>query len=322
MRLLIAIAGAVLISAGCASVQTQSGIPGVLAPGVEPALVQEGYIFTEGPVGAADGGLYFTELRGVNRIYRLDASGKISLFRENSNGTNGLAFTPSGDLVGAEGGGKRISKISSDGKATELTAGDGEKPLMAPNDLIVDANGGIYFTDPGLRPLVPGRKAYVYYLPAGATKALALDDGIVRPNGLTLTLDGKTLIVADSVGDTMFAFDVQPDRTIRNKRPFVHLRDIPPGEESGADGIAIDRDGRIYVTTIIGVQVFDKAGQYLATIKVARQPSNVAFSGPGKRTLYITSREGLYRVQTLTRDPRGSANETVTDLSSGSEDPT
>jgi gluconolactonase len=302
-RLLVAIAGAVLIFTGCASVQTRGGIPGVVAPAVEPELVQEGYMFTEGPLGTTDGGLYFTDLREANRIYRLDASGKISVFRENSNGTNGLAFTRSGDLVGAEGTGKRISKIASDGKATELTRGDGEKPLMAPNDLIADANGGIYFTDPGPRPLVPGRKAYLYYLPAGATKALPLDDGIARPNGLILTLDAKTLIVADTVGDTMFAFDVQPNGTVRNKRPFIRLRDIPQGEESGADGIAIDRDGRIYVTTITGVQVFDKTGENLGTIRVARRPSNIAFSGPGKRTLYITAREGLYRVQTLTQGP-------------------
>jgi gluconolactonase len=295
--------GVVLMIAGCATVQTQSGIPGVVAPGIEPELVQEGFTFTEGPLGTMDGGLYFTQLLGANRIYRLDASGKISVFRENSNGTNGLAFTPTGDLVGAEGRGKRISKIGQDGTAAELTHGDGEKPLMAPNDLIVDANGGIYFTDPGPPPVVPGRKAYVYYLPARATKALVVDDAIVRPNGLILTLDGKMLIVADSVADTMYAFDVQSDGTITNKRTFIRLRDIPHGEQSGADGIAIDHDGRIYVTTIAGVQVFDNMGKYLGTIRMAHKPSNVAFSGPGKRRLYITTHEGLYQMQTLTQGP-------------------
>ena len=295
--------GVVLMIAGCAMVQTQGGIPGVVAPGIEPELVQEGFTFTEGPVGTMDGGLYFTHLLGANRIYRLDASGKISVFRENSNGTNGLAFTPTGDLVGAEGRGKRISKIGQDGTAAELTHGDGEKPLMAPNDLIVDANGGIYFTDPGPPPVVPGRKAYVYYLPARATKALVVDDAIVRPNGLILTLDGKMLIVADSVADTMYAFDVQSDGTITNKRTFIRLRDIPHGEQSGADGIAIDHDGRIYVTTIAGVQVFDNMGKYLGTIRLAHKPSNVAFSGPGKRRLYITTHEGLYQIQTLTQGP-------------------
>jgi gluconolactonase len=293
----------VLLFAGCASVKSTDGIPGVVASGVSAELVQQGYVFTEGPLGTPDGGLYFTDLRTANRIYRLDPRGTISVFRENSEGTNGLAFTSKGELVGAEGVGKRISRIAADGKATELTRGDGDKPLMAPNDLVVDAAGGIYFTDPGPRPLVPGRKAYVYYLPAGTSKAVGVDDGIVRPNGLILTLDGKTLIVADTVGDTLFAFDVQAAGKLTNKRPFARLRDIAAGTESGADGIALDREGRLYVTTFTGVQVFDKAGQYLGTIPVPRQPSNVAFSGAGKRTLFITAREGLYRIETLTAGP-------------------
>jgi len=296
-----AILATTLLFAGCASKPPGGGIPGVVAPEVKAVLVQEGYQFTEGPLGTTDGGLYFTDLREANRIYRLDPGGKITVFRERSDGTNGLAFTRNGELVGAEGTGKRVSRIGPDGRSTELTRGDGEKPLMAPNDLIADAKGGIYFTDPGPRPVVPGRKAYVYYLPPGTTKAIAIDDGIARPNGLSLTLDGKTLIVVDTIGDVVFAFDVQPDGMVRNKRPFFRLRDIPPGEESWADGIALDADGRIYVTTLTGVQVFSEAGQYLGTIAVPRRPSNVAFSGPGKRTLYITAREGLYRLTTLTQ---------------------
>jgi gluconolactonase len=302
-KLPLAVLGAVLILAGCASMQSTGGIPGVVASGVEPVLVQEGYLFTEGPLGTADGGLYFTDLREANRIRRLHPDGKITVIREQSNGTNGLAFTRGGDLVGVEGAGKRVIRIGPDGKATELSQGDGQRPLMAPNDLIVDAKGGIYFTDPGPRPLVAGRKAYVYYLPAGTDKALAVDDSVVRPNGLTLTLDGRTLIVVDTVGDVVFAFDVQPDGTLRNRREFFRLRDIPQGKDSGADGMAIDRDGRLYITTITGVQVFDKAGQYLGNIKVPRKPTNVAFSGPGKRTLYITAQEGLYRMPTLSQGP-------------------
>jgi gluconolactonase len=282
--------------------QSPAGIPGVVAPGVQPELVQEGFVFTEGPVGTADGGLYFSDIR-ANRTHRLDPNGKITVLRENTNGTNGLALTREGDLLGAEGDGKRITKRSRDGRVTTLTDGLPGKPLMAPNDLIVDAKGGIYFTDPGPRPIVAGRKAYVYYLPAGAKQPIVVEDGVVRPNGLTLTRDGKTLIVDDTVGDTVFAFDVQPDGKVKNKRPFAKLHDIPAGQESGADGLTLDRDDRVYVTTVSGVQVFDHAGQYLGTIKVARQAANVAFSGPDKRTLYFTAREGLYRLKTLAQGP-------------------
>src|ERR1700748_3854211 len=82
------------------SAQTPSGIAGVVAPGVEPVLVQEGFVFTEGPVGTPDGGLYFSDIR-PNRIYRLDPNGKVDLVREQTNGANGLALTREGDLLAA-----------------------------------------------------------------------------------------------------------------------------------------------------------------------------------------------------------------------------
>ena len=284
------------------SAQTPSGIAGVVAPGVEPVLVQEGFVFTEGPVGTPDGGLYFSDIR-PNRIYRLDTNGEISLVREQTNGANGLAVTREGDLLAAEGDGKRISKRSRDGTVTTVTEGSEGKPFLAPNDLILDAKGGIYFTDPGPRPVVPGRPTYVYYLPAGARQPLLVDGAVARPNGLTLTGDGRTLIVDDTIGPTVFAYDVQPDGTVKNKRTFAQLRDIPAGQESGADGMAIDRADRVYITTVAGVQVFDVKGEYLGTIKAGRQAANAAFGGPGKQTLYLTAREGLYRIKTLAQGP-------------------
>ena len=282
--------------------QSPAGIAGVVAPGVAPELVQEGFVFTEGPVGAQDGGLYFSDIR-VNLTYFLDPAGKIAVARRDTNGSNGLALTRDGELLFAEGDSKRISKRGRDGAITTLTEGPPGKPLLAPNDLIPDAKGGIYFTDPGPRPVVPGRPTYVYNLAAGAKEPVLVDGAVARPNGLTLTNDGKTLIVDDTIGNTVFAYDVQPDGTVKNKRPFAKLRDIPAGKESGADGMAIDRDDRVYITTIAGIQVLDAKGQYLGTIKAGRQGANAAFAGPDKRTLYITAREGLYRIKTLAQGP-------------------
>lgn len=294
------IVGLVLVCSGCAT--PEGALRGVVSPETQVELVKEGFVFTEGPLPMADGGLLFTDLR-ASRIYRLDLSGNVELFRDGTNETNGLAYTPRGELVSAETGGKRLSISGADGRVRELTRGDGTKPLAAVNDLIADRRGGIYFTDPNVRPIVPGRKVYVYYLPAGATQARVVDDSMVRPNGLILTLDGRTLLVDDTVGHDVFAFDVQPDGTLVGKRPFARLRNIKEGEDSGADGMAIDREGRVYVTTARGVQMFDRTGEYLGTIPVPRRPTNVAFSGPGKGTLYITAREGLYRIRTLTRGP-------------------
>src|SRR5215468_4141746 len=229
--------------------QTSPGIPGVLAPGVAPELVQGGFTSIEGPVGAADGTVFFSD-RNPDRTYRLGLDGKIAVYQENTGAANGLAFTREGDMVRAEGGAKRIGKVSRDGKVSVLADSFNGKPLFSPNDLIVDAKGGIYFTDPRPRPIVPGRPTNVYYLPAGAREPLLIDDQNPRPNGLTLTLDGRTLFVDDTIGPVVFAFDVQSDGTVKNRRPFLQLQDIPVGKESGADGMAIDREGHIYVTSV------------------------------------------------------------------------
>ena len=294
---------ALLFLFGLRCLAQAQGIAGVVAAGSEPELVREGFTFTEGPVGTADGGLYFSDIREPSKTYRMDPDRKIMVVREKTNSTNGLALMKNGDLLGAEGDGKRISKRSRDGQITTVTEGIPGMPLLAPNDLIVDAKGGIYITDPGPRPVVPGRTAYVYYLPPGAKQPIVIDDKIARPNGLTLTRDGKTLIVDDTLNPTVYAYDVEPDGSVKNKRTFAQLRDIPEGKESVADGMALDREGRVYITTVTGVQVFDAAGKYLGTIKVPRQPANVGFAGPDKRVLYITAREGLYRLDTLAQGP-------------------
>lgn len=278
------------------------GIPGVLAAGVKPELVRDGFTGIEGPVGAADGTLYFSD-RNPDRTYHVGLDGKITVYKENTGATNGLAFTRGGEMVRAEGNGKKISRVDGLGNVTTLTEGARGKSLFSPNDLIVDAKGGVYFTDPGPRPVVPGRPTGVYYLPAGAKDALLVDDANPRPNGITLSLDGKTLLVDNTLGPAVYAFDVQPDGSVKNKRTFTELHDIPAGQESGADGMAVDRDGRVYICSAVGVQVFDASGKYLGRFEAAQHSANIAFAGPDKRTLYMTGGKWLYRVKLLSQGP-------------------
>jgi hypothetical protein len=123
MQVQLALAAAV-IAALVVPVLAQSGggIAGVLSAGAVPELVKEGFVGIEGPVGTADGGLYFSDIR-ANKTYRLDPAGNFSVIRENTNGSNGLALTKEGDLVFAEGDGKRISKRNKDGTVVTLTEG-------------------------------------------------------------------------------------------------------------------------------------------------------------------------------------------------------
>jgi sugar lactone lactonase YvrE len=101
-------------------------------------LVQGGFTALEGPVGAADGTVYFSD-RMPDRTYHLRLDGKITVYQENTGAANGLAFTRDGDIVRAEGGAKRIGKVTRDGKVSVLTDSYNGKPLVSPNDLIVDA---------------------------------------------------------------------------------------------------------------------------------------------------------------------------------------
>lgn len=280
--------------------QSSPGIPGVVAPGSQPELVSETFLNTEGPLGMPDGSLYLSDT-DASLTYHLGANDKLTVERFDTHRSNGIALTRDGDLVWAEGDGPRLSKLDKiRGGYMSLTPGF---RLFQPNDLIVDAKGGIYFTDPGPRPVVPGLKVDVYYIAPGAKQPMIIDDSVPRPNGITLSPDGRTLYVDNTIGSVVYRYDVQPDGTVKNKRPFAELHDIKAGEEGFGDGMGIDRDGRLYVTSLTGIQVFDKDGKYLGTIKVPRQPSNVAFSGPDKKTLYITARKGLYRLKMLSQGP-------------------
>jgi sugar lactone lactonase YvrE len=292
-----ALAACLILAAAQAPVLA-AGIPGVVAPGEKLELVSEAFADTQGPLGTPDGGLYFSDII-LHKTYYLDQQGFITIERERAERSSGIAFTPEGDLVFAEGGIPGITRKTRRGYVN-LTEG---YRLFRPNDLIVDMKGGIYFTDPGPRPVVPGLKVFVYYLPRGTKEPVTIDDDIPRPNGLALALDGKTLFVDDTLGTTVFAYDVRPDGMVANKRTFAELKGIALGEESLANGMAIDSDGRLYVATVRGVQVFNASGAHLGTIAVPRPPSNIAFSGRDKRVLFITARQGLYRLNMLSQGP-------------------
>ena len=288
--------------------QTSAGIPGVVAPGVKPELVQEGFVFTEGPVGTYDGGLFFSDV-GSKTIYHMDPEGKITIARGNTLGANGLALNAS-ELYAAEGSGKLISRGNQNGRVATVLESTDAAPLGAPNDIIFDSRGGFYFTDPGTAPLLPidpNRRGKVYYVASnGGREPLLVDDKIAFPNGLTITPDGKLLLVDDTLGDTIWAIDLAPKAKNKGKgitkTAFAKIPELTNGV-SMADGMAVDREGRVYVTTGAGVQIFDKKGKFLGIIKVPRSPSNCAFSGPDKHTLYITAREGLYKLKMLSQGP-------------------
>lgn len=287
-------------------------ISGVVAGGTKVQVIGEGFEGTEGPIGMPDGSLIFTET-AANRITRIDGDGKTSTFLENQNGPNGLAFDPQGRLYSVQTVKMQVGIIYPPGSEKVLSDGYEGTVYARPNDLTVDKKGGVYFSDAGLNlnqnPPPPPMPLAVYYItPAGNTMRVSED--ATRPNGVLLSRDERILYVNDTNGEYLLAFDVQEDGTLRNRRNFAKYEGVtrtPQRITSGADGMAIDSQGRVYACTQIGIQVFSPQGQHLGTIPVSRPPQNIAFAGPDKKTLYVVGRGAAYKIQMLSQGFLGRA---------------
>jgi gluconolactonase len=290
---------------------TATAIPGVVAAGATVAVIKSGFTGTEGPIGLPDGSVIFTETQ-ANRITRIDKdTNQTTTFLENTNGSNGLAWDAKGRLLSVQTtpGATRIGVIYPKGSETTITDAFEGKPYGRPNDLVVARSGHIYFTEPGPNATVgqpaqaPALPPAVYHVgPAGAVTKIA--DGIARPNGVMLSPDEKTLYVNDTSGEYMIAFDVADNGRVTNRRNFAKYPTVTRGADgtanSGADGLAIDADGRVYCAALGGVQVFSPKGEHLGTIPVGLQPQNIAFAGADKKTLYIVGRGAAFKVGVLT----------------------
>jgi gluconolactonase len=267
-------------TAGALREVTVTEIPGVVAAGATWKLVWQGTDNADGIVGTKDGGLLFAQEQ-PNRVSKLDKNDKVSAYLEDTHGTGALTVDYKGRILAVErtctDPGKDPANCKEPTAVVELAPQrktlvdniDG-KSLGRLNDLIADKKGGVYFNG-----------AALFYLNS-AGKVSTIGENI-RTNGITLSPDEKTLYVTN--GGTIVAFDVQPDGSVRNQRDFGKLE---AGTTGGAgDGMTIDSAGRIYVTTGPGVQVLSPEGKYLGVIPTPRGVISVAFSGPGKKTLYV-----------------------------------
>jgi len=176
------------------------------------------------------------------------------------------------------------------------------RPLGAGEDLVFDSEGGIYFTDPGANPR-DGRPGHVYYLKPDRKDVVSVDDQLKFPNAIALSHDGKTLIVGETSGTRLWAYDVQSDGGVKNKHVFATYPHLAKGVSNG-DGICQDSEDRVYASSTAGMEVFDRSGAYLGLIQVPNKtPSSCAFSGPDRKTLYVTARKALYRYAMEARGP-------------------
>jgi gluconolactonase len=254
------------LTAFSAADEKPTSIPGV-GPTGKISKLHTDFKFTEGPAADRDGNVYFSDIPN-ERIHKSDTDGKLSLFRAKTNRANGLMVNAKGEIVACEMAGQVVA-YSADGKSRRVLAGKYHgKRFNAPNDLVLDKHGGVYFTDPAFgapMPLPQGKTA-VYYIAAGGEVTRLIDD-LPNPNGVILSPDEKTLYVIPSGQAQMMAYPVEGAGKIGTGRVFCTLKQRKEGGKSGGDGLTVDVKGNLYITSDLGLQVFDAGGKLLVSIR-------------------------------------------------------
>ncbi len=270
----------VFVRCACA----QNALDDILIHDKNWELVAEGFNFTEGPASDSKGTLYFSDVP-ANKIYRLNSKGEPEVFVANSRGSNGLMFGRDDRLYACQFGKKRVVIYDAEGQETVIAAD------VLPNDLVVTPDGAVYFTEPDKRT--------VWYVPPGG-QAVPVDKTIERPNGIILWPKQGTLVVADTTGQNLWAFRISPSGMLIDKERFYTMLTPPDRGSSGADGMTIDTQGRLYVATYLGIQVFDVQGRLIGIIQKPQSAflSNITFGGPNFDILYATSTDKLFKRKT------------------------
>lgn len=305
----------------------------IIPEGAKPELIVDGKVtkpsltFAEGPKWL-NGKVYFSNMffdqnwngdPKKSSLVELNPDGSYRNIVEGKMQTNGLYPYKNGNLLVCDMFGHRVIEMTTKGEVVRVVADsyDG-KPIDGPNDIITDAKGGIYFTDPQFTPQAvknqPGRAVY-YVNPEGKVIRITEPNEFAMPNGILLSPDGKTLYINNCYDDEswypvnsekdnyVWAYDVKEDGTITNGRKFAKLFLVDnvldrKGKSSSADGMAIDKMGNIYVATHYGVQIFNATGEFVGMINLPSFPVSLCFGDDDMKTLYIVSYSRVYKIRT------------------------
>jgi len=258
--------------------------------------VADGFGFTDAACSDAEGNFYFSDL-GKNLLYRIGVGETRPVaWLEGGPKVSGHQFGPDGRLYAATQGDareKRIVAIDPKTKAVEVIATD-----VQPNDLAVSKAGFIYFTDTGA-----GQVVKVPITARGLSRPAPAAGGINKPNGIALSPDQRLLIVSEYGGTNAWTFLVDDDGGLRGGERNMELR-APVGKaDSGGDGMTVDAAGRAWITSHLGIQVFDAGGRLGGVVSRPQEKGTVscAFAGPDRAYLYVCSSDAVFRRKTLTQ---------------------
>lgn len=249
------------------------------------------YAFTEGPVWSREGFLLFSDVPS-SRIMKFTPGEGVDVYRQETNAANGNAFDEKGRLYTCEQRTRRVIRTDKKGKTETVAESFNGKRLNAPNDIVVSRSGHVYFTDPAFGSYADTRELPhygVYHVtPKGEMELVAKPTG--RPNGITLSPNGKVLYVVNSDEKNVRAYDLDHSGSASNERTVIsNIEGVP-------DGIRVDEKGNLYVACS-GLAIYSSEGKLLHTIPMSEKPSNCAFGDADMQTLYITARTSLYRVR-------------------------
>lgn len=266
----------------------------------------DGCIWAEGPVWFADGGYLLWSDIPNNRMLRWTAESGVSVFRADSNNSNGNTRDRQGRLITCEHLTRRVTRTEPDGSITVIADKHKGKRLNSPNDVVVKSDDSIWFTDPsyGILTEFEGSRSeqeqggcYVYRVDPRTGEISTVVEDFVKPNGLAFSPDEKILYVADSAASHdpnaphhIRAFDVVDGKKLTNSRVFC---DIKGG--SIPDGFRVDVNGNVW-TSADGVECYAPDGTLLGRIRVPEIVANVTFGGKRRNRLFITATTSLYAV--------------------------
>jgi gluconolactonase len=314
----------VLVAAGAAE---ETPYERIIAPGETPKKVADGFTFTEGPTWLK-GKLYFSDMWFKNaaagdwtgspersRLIVMEPDGKYRVLAHGMQ-SNGTIAARTGNLIVCDMFGHRVVELDpSNGRVVRVLLDQiNGRPIDGPNDLVMDAKGGLYVTDPQFTPdemkSQPGKQVY-YIAPDGSARVVIGPGEFAMPNGVEISPNGKTLYVNNTWqqpgGNFVWAYDVAGDGSLSHKRRFAtvdlkpEVRDAAnPADryDSGADGSTVDTDGRYYVATRTGVQIFLPDGRAAGTIHLPQYPVSITFGGRDNDVLYIVGESSVWSIQT------------------------
>jgi gluconolactonase len=274
-----------------AGVSKNTYLNDMLIPGQGWQLVSEGYRFTEGPATNAKGEVFFQDIPN-SKTYKIGADGKVTTFLADSKRANGQAFGPDGKLYALAAGEQKV--VAYDAQGTPTTVAEG----IRGNDLVVAKNGNMYVTEPVAGAAQPGK---VWLVKPGGQKT-EVDTGLRFPNGVTLSPDQTLLYVADARSHWVYSYQVQPDGTLKHKQQYYWIHVPDDQDDAGSDGMRVDRDGRLYVATRMGIQVCDQAGRVNCILPTPNgRVSNLTFAGENNDWIVATCGDKVYRRQVKVR---------------------